>query len=152
MQWQYIKPAQINGGRDTKTVPASNIKGQCAGKTPNTLILAYRLRSNRKYTYLMTFTDSWLCFLSSNFKGQITNSSQYVHVLGVDMYQTSISMWIQWNSTWLPARCQKSKKIQSHLYVFSYRIALWLWDCIHLFGLTREAGRGPQWVDQLKWL
>ena len=36
------KPAQINGGTDTKTMPASQAKGQCAGNTLNTLILANR--------------------------------------------------------------------------------------------------------------
>ena len=45
VQWQYTKPAQINGGTDTKTVPASKTKGQCAGNTPNTSILANRVRS-----------------------------------------------------------------------------------------------------------
>ena len=47
MQWQHTKPAQLNGGTDTKTVPASKIKGKCAGNTPETLILANRPRSNR---------------------------------------------------------------------------------------------------------
>mgnify|MGYP001798058788 CR=1 FL=1 len=42
VQWQYTKPTQINCGVDSKTVPASKIKGQCAGNTPNTLILANR--------------------------------------------------------------------------------------------------------------
>ena len=37
MQGQYTKPAQINSATDSKTVPASNIKGQCTGNTPNTL-------------------------------------------------------------------------------------------------------------------
>mgnify|MGYP001799878469 CR=1 FL=1 len=45
VQWQYSKPAQINSGTDSKTVPASKIKGQCAGNTPNTLNLANRTRS-----------------------------------------------------------------------------------------------------------
>ena len=40
VQWQNTKPAQINDGTDTKTEPASKIKGQCAWLTPNTLILA----------------------------------------------------------------------------------------------------------------
>ena len=40
VQWQYTKPAQINSGTDSKTVPTSKIKGQCAGNTPNTSILA----------------------------------------------------------------------------------------------------------------
>ena len=48
--WKFTKPAQINGGTDTKTVPASKTKGQCAGNTPNTLILAnWRLRSKQYY-------------------------------------------------------------------------------------------------------
>ena len=37
--------AQIDNGTDTKTVPASKIKGQCTGDTPYTLILANRPRS-----------------------------------------------------------------------------------------------------------
>ena len=32
--------SSINGGTDTKTVPASKAKGNCAGNTPDTLILA----------------------------------------------------------------------------------------------------------------
>ena len=40
VQWQYTKPAHTNGGTDTKTVPASKTKGECACNTPNTLILA----------------------------------------------------------------------------------------------------------------
>ena len=43
-QWQHTKPAQLNGGTDTK-MPASQTKGKCAGNTPNTLILANRTRS-----------------------------------------------------------------------------------------------------------
>ena len=35
VQWQYTKPAHINGGTNTKTVPASKIKGQCNFNTPN---------------------------------------------------------------------------------------------------------------------
>ena len=45
VQWQHTKPAQLNSGTDTKTVPASKTKGKCAGNTPNTLILANRPRS-----------------------------------------------------------------------------------------------------------
>ena len=45
VQWQHTKPAQLNGGTDTKTVPASKTKGKYAGNTPNTLILANRPRS-----------------------------------------------------------------------------------------------------------
>ena len=37
-QWQHTKPAQLNGGTDSKIVPASNTEGQSAGNTPNTLI------------------------------------------------------------------------------------------------------------------
>ena len=40
VQWQYAKPAPINGKTDTKTVPASQIKCLSAWLTPNTLILA----------------------------------------------------------------------------------------------------------------
>ena len=46
MQGQYSKHAQINGGTDSKTLPASKVKGQCAGNTPNTLILANRPRTD----------------------------------------------------------------------------------------------------------
>ena len=46
-QGQHKKPAQLNGGMDTKTVPASNTKGKCAGNTPNTLILAKAERRQR---------------------------------------------------------------------------------------------------------
>ena len=45
VQWQYTKLSQINSGLDLKTVIASKIKGQCAGYTPNTLILANTPRS-----------------------------------------------------------------------------------------------------------
>ena len=34
----YTKPAQIKRGTDTKTVPASKIKGPRAGNKPNTLM------------------------------------------------------------------------------------------------------------------
>ena len=47
-QWQYTKPAQLNGVTDSKTVPASKIKGQCTGNTTNTLIVANRLRTDTK--------------------------------------------------------------------------------------------------------
>ena len=43
---QYTKPAQINSGTDSKTAPASKIKGQGAGNALNTLILANRPRSD----------------------------------------------------------------------------------------------------------
>ena len=43
VHWQQTKPVQLNGGTDTKTVPASKIKGQCSDNTPNTLILANKL-------------------------------------------------------------------------------------------------------------
>ena len=43
VQWQYTKPKQLNDGTDSKSVPASKIKGQCAGnESSNTLILAHR--------------------------------------------------------------------------------------------------------------
>ena len=40
--------AQINGGTDTKEVPASKTKGQYAGNISITLILANRPRSDRE--------------------------------------------------------------------------------------------------------
>ena len=46
-QRQHKKPAQLNGGMDTKTVPASKTKGKCAGNTPNTSILANAERKQR---------------------------------------------------------------------------------------------------------
>ena len=43
---EFTKLAQINGRTDSKTVPASKIKGQCAGNAPNILIVANRPRSD----------------------------------------------------------------------------------------------------------
>ena len=55
-QWQYTKPAQINSGTDTKTVPASKTKGQCVRNTPYTLILANRVRSSE---YAVSIYQLW---------------------------------------------------------------------------------------------
>ena len=53
VQWKHTKPAQLKGGMDTETVPASKTKSKCAGNTPNTLILANRLRSNDRCERLL---------------------------------------------------------------------------------------------------
>ena len=46
VQRQHTEPAHSNSGMDSKTVPASKIKGQCAANRPNTLIVANRSRSD----------------------------------------------------------------------------------------------------------
>ena len=51
---------QINGGTDTKTVPTTKTKGQCAGNTPNTLILANRPRSDNGSLYSWGFAVSFV--------------------------------------------------------------------------------------------
>ena len=51
--WQYTKPAQINSETDSETVPASKVKGRCAGIIPTTLILVNRPRSDEKPAQIM---------------------------------------------------------------------------------------------------
>ena len=46
VQRQHTKPTHSNSGMDSKTVPASKIKGQCAANRPDTLIVANRSRSD----------------------------------------------------------------------------------------------------------
>ena len=43
---KLTKHSQIKSGTDSITVPASKIKGQCAGNTPKALISAHRPRSS----------------------------------------------------------------------------------------------------------
>ena len=61
VQWHYAKPAQLNSERDPNTVLASKInKGQYAGNTQNTVILANRLRSD-----LLKYNQRYNCLLNN---------------------------------------------------------------------------------------
>ena len=77
-QRQYTKPAQINCGTDSTTVPASKIKGNCAGNTSKTLIIATRTRS-------VQYIAAVYVVMYMNVPGYLTSSLESIKIDGLRM-------------------------------------------------------------------
>ena len=86
-------------------------------------ILVYLSKSPQRNYWLITFTDSRLCILSSNFKVQNSKSSPSVDAEAVDMYLTSISIhWLECHSTWLPEMQRSPEEFICKLKQFLSRL------------------------------
>ena len=97
MQRQYTKPAQINSGTDSKTVPASKVKAQCTGNTPDTLIIANRPRSEvysgeHRASLIQassnTMTLMWKAVNTSTYLSKLTTTEKSTHL---DTYGHSLT-------------------------------------------------------------